>query len=76
VHNWLDPSDLDEGILTLRWAEFADGTPGAELGVRQRLVALSQLSQELSGSHHWLTPGERHQQLADRAQSYAWRLEE
>ena len=76
VHNWLDPSDLDEGILTLRWAEFIEGIPGADLGVRQRLVALDQLNQELSGDHHWLRPGERQQQLHDRAQSYAWRLEE
>ncbi len=76
VHNWLDPSDLDEGILTLRWAEFAGGKPGADLGVRQRLVALEQLRQELHGNHHWLTPAERKQQLSDRAQSYAWRLEE
>lgn len=76
VHNWLDPSDLAEGILTLRWAEFAGGAPGADLGVRQRLVALDQLQQELSGDHHWLRPGERQQQLAHRAQSYAWRLEE
>jgi len=76
AHNWLDPSDLDEGILTLRWAEFADGRPGADLGVRQRLVALDQLQQELNGDHHWLAPGERQQQLQDRAQSYAWRLEE
>ena len=29
VHNWLDPTDMPEGILTLRWAEFAGGTPGA-----------------------------------------------
>ncbi len=76
VHNWLDPSDLDEGILTLRWAEFAGGKPGADLGVHQRLVPLERLRQELTGDHHWLTAGQRQQQLTERAQSYAWRLED
>ena len=27
VHNWVDPCDMHEGILTLRWAEFPGGRP-------------------------------------------------
>ena len=34
VPNWLDPSGMREGILTLRWAEFEGGAPGADLGRR------------------------------------------
>src|SRR5262245_7735239 len=33
VHNWVDPCDLHEGILTLRWAEFPGGRPSPDLAV-------------------------------------------
>ncbi len=73
ARNWLDPSDMPEGILTLRWAEFAGGRPGATLGVKSELVPLADLkvaqAQEIS-------PGQRAQQGEARAASYAWRLQE
>jgi len=70
VHNWLDPGDLDEGILTLRWAEFAGGRPAPSLGVRARLVPLAQLPGHLPQ----VTPQQRAEQLRERAAAYAWRL--
>lgn len=74
VHNWLDPTDMLEGILTLRWAEFAGGRAGASLGVRSRLVALDELAGALPGDCKRVTALQRQQQLAARADSYAWRL--
>ena len=75
VHNWLDPSDLDEGILTLRWAEFAGGEPGADLSVQQRLVPLADVQQHVCENQR-MTAAQRAEQLRERAASYAWRLEE
>lgn len=75
VHNWLDPSDLEEGILTLRWAEFAGGEPGADLGVKQKLVPLSEVLDHVPANQR-ISPEQRARQLRERAASYAWRLEE
>jgi hypothetical protein len=74
VHNWLDPTDMSEGILTLRWAEFADGQPNASFGVRSALVTLDELPQRLQQGCSRITPQDRAQQLSARASSYAWRL--
>ena len=32
IWNWLDPCDMNVGLLTLRWAEFAGGSPGTGFG--------------------------------------------
>lgn len=74
VHNWLDPGDLAEGILTLRWAEFAGGRPGDDLGVRSRLVPLAELAQALPADTPVVDAASRRRQLEQRAASYAWRL--
>jgi len=74
VHNWIDTSGTHEGILTLRWAEFPDGRPGPDLGAKSRLVRLDQLRAHLPPETRFVTPGERAEQLARRAASYAWRL--
>ncbi|WP_116366588.1 hypothetical protein [Parahaliea mediterranea] len=74
LHNWLDPSDMAEGILTLRWAEFAGGRAGDDVGVRSRLVPLAELEQTLPADAPRVTAAERQAQLAERAASYAWRL--
>ncbi|WP_213004009.1 hypothetical protein [Parahaliea maris] len=74
LHNWLDPDDLAEGILTLRWAEFAGGRPGGDLGVRSRLVPLGQLAQTLPADTPLVDPAGRRRQLSARGASYAWRL--
>ncbi|MEZ5571256.1 MAG: hypothetical protein R3E64_04455 [Halioglobus sp.] len=74
VHNWLDPTDMPEGILTLRWAEFAGGEPGYSFGVRSSLLLLDDLQQQLPAGCSTITPTDRAQQLTARAESYAWRL--
>ncbi|MGB1142512.1 MAG: hypothetical protein ACPG1A_16550, partial [Halioglobus sp.] len=70
VHNWLDPNDMPQGILTLRWAEFPGGRPDANCGVKSRLESLDSLPADLPR----VTPAEREEQLSRRAASYAWRL--
>jgi hypothetical protein len=74
--NWLDPCDIPEGILTLRWAEFAGGRPDASLGVGSRVVAHADLRRELRPETRWLTPAERRAEQQSRARSYLWRIEE
>jgi hypothetical protein len=74
VHNWVDPSDMHEGILTLRWAEFQNGVPGQDLGADSQVVKLADLPGVLPPETKFVTPEERRQQQADRAASYAWRL--
>lgn len=76
VHNWLDPCDMPEGILTLRWAEFATGRPGEGFGAAGRVVKLADLAKTLPAGTKWVSPAERAQQLAARAASYAWRIAE
>lgn len=76
VHNWVDPCDIHEGILTLRWAEFPGGVPGADLGATSKVVKLSELKTELPPETKFVTPDERKKQQADRAAGYAWRLQE
>ena len=76
VNNWLDPTDMSEGILTLRWAEFEGGEPGATVGVRSRLTTLAELEQSLPAGCHTVSTQQRRQQLAERARSYAWRIAE
>ncbi len=74
VHNWLDPSDMRSGFLTLRWAEFEGGKPGPGLSASSRLVPLAELRDRLPAETRYVTPEERRRQLAERAESYAWRL--
>ncbi|MBW2271429.1 MAG: hypothetical protein JRH16_22985, partial [Deltaproteobacteria bacterium] len=76
VYNWLDPSDMHEGILTLRWAEFAGGRPTPEAGVTSRVLPVSELRGALPESTRFVSENERCQQLDARARSYAWRLAE
>jgi len=74
VHNWLDPTDMPEGILTLRWAEFDGGKPGAGFGVTSRLVKLDELARELPPGCGRISAQDRQRQSAVRAASYGWRL--
>ena len=76
VWNWLDPCDLPEGLLTLRWAEFDGGRPGADFGATSRVVKLAELAQALPAGTRRVTPDERRAQLRERAASYLWRIEE
>lgn len=74
VHNWVDPYDMHEGILTLRWAEFPSGRPGRDLGADSRIVKLADLPSALPAGTKFVTADERRWQLDARSASYAWRL--
>lgn len=76
VWNWLDPCDMPEGLLTLRWAEFAEGRPGDGFGATSRVVKRADLDDALPAGTKRVTPEERRRQLADRAPSYLWRIAE
>jgi hypothetical protein len=76
VHNWLDPSDMHEGFLTLRWAEFENGRPDENLSATSQLVPLRDLMKHLPAGTQLISPEERRTQLAERADSYAWRLQD
>ncbi|WP_101760369.1 hypothetical protein [Oceanicoccus sp. KOV_DT_Chl] len=73
VANWLDPSDMTEGILTLRWAEFVNDQAGESLGVKSRLLTITEFNNERAGQPVF-TLEQRQQQLVARAASYQWRL--
>jgi hypothetical protein len=74
VHNWVDPSGMHEGILTLRWAEFPAGRPAADLGVESQVVPLARLRDVLPPGTKFVTPAERQQQVTERARVYVRRL--
>jgi hypothetical protein len=74
IYNWIDPSDLHEGIITARWAEFPGGRPDGKVSLESRLVPFAELDRELPGAIRRVTPAERKQQLAQRAQGYLRRL--
>jgi len=76
VHNWLDPSGMREGILTLRWAEFQTGRPAPEVGATSRVVPLSKLRDALPEETKTLSSTDREQQCAARAAGYKRRLPE
>lgn len=76
VRNWLDPSDMLEGILTLRWAEFTDDRPDESLGVNCRLISTDNIDTELGQVVSKLTSEQRAIALKKRSDSYAWRLAE
>jgi hypothetical protein len=74
VHNWVDPCDMHEGILTLRWAEFPGRRPGPEVGAVSRVVPISKLKSELPEGTRFVAGDERRRQREERARAYAWRL--
>jgi hypothetical protein len=76
VWNWLDPCDMPEGLLTLRWAEFAGGRPGEGFGATGTVVKLADLPDTLPPGTRRVTPEERRQQQEERARSYLWRIAE
>lgn len=76
VHNWLDPCDLPDGILTLRMAEFPGGRPRDDLAAHGELTKLADLPSRLPDGTTWVTPDERAEQLMRRAAAYRRRLPE
>jgi len=75
VTNWIDSDGLNEGILTLRMAEFGGDGPKEDLGARGRVVKLDDLDTEVPTLRP-VSPPERAAQLADRRAAYLRRLPE
>ena len=69
AHNWIDNGGLDEGILTLRMAEFPEGGARPDLSATGRVVKLDRLDEELPGLAK-VTADERAAQLATRRAGY------
>jgi hypothetical protein len=76
VHNWLDPSGLTEGILTLRMAEFPDQRPTEGLAASGQVVKVADLESVLPAGTREVSAAERAAQLAGRAAAYRRRLPE
>lgn len=76
VPNWLDPSGMREGVLTLRWAEFEGGLPGADVGATSRVVKMSALRKHLPEETPVVDAAERATRQAERARAYLRRLPE
>ncbi len=76
VHNWIDPCDLGEGILTLRLAEFPEQRPNEGLSAKSRVVPMASLKQELPDETRWMSADDRAAQQAARAAGYRRRLPE
>jgi len=76
VHNWIDPCDMDEGMLTLRMAEFPGKRPQDDLSAKGTVVKVNELKGHLPEGTTWVTPAERAKQQADRAAAYKRRLPE
>ena len=76
VPNWLDPTDMREGILTLRWAEFPDGRPSPSVGATSRVVAMEKLRDALPPETPAFSEADRARQCAERATGYLRRLPE
>jgi hypothetical protein len=76
VHNWIDNGGLNEGILTLRMAEFPEGGARPDLSATGRVVELDRLDEKVPGLAK-VTADERAAQLATRRAGYvAQRLPE
>ena len=76
VHNWLDTCDMNEGMLTLRMAEFPEGGPREDLAARGEVVKLADLPSYLPEGTAFVSPAERSEQQANRAAGYKRRLPE
>ncbi|MDZ7886083.1 MAG: hypothetical protein U5N53_25720 [Mycobacterium sp.] len=75
VANWIDSDGLNEGILTLRMAEFGGDGPKEDLGARGRVVTLDHLEREVPTLRR-VSAQERATELAERRAAYLRRLPE
>jgi hypothetical protein len=75
VANWIDSDGLNEGILTLRMAEFGSDGPKEDLGAHGRVVKLDDLEAEVPTLRR-VSERERATELADRRAGYLRRLPE
>ncbi len=75
VANWIDSDGLNEGILTLRMAEFGGDGPKEDLGARGRVVTLEHLERDIPTLRR-VSAQERATELAERRAAYLRRLPE
>jgi hypothetical protein len=75
VANWIDSDGLNEGILTLRMAEFGGAGPKQDLGARGRVVKLDDLETDVPTLRR-VSAADRATELADRRAAYLRRLPE
>jgi hypothetical protein len=75
LQNWIDSDGLNEGILTLRMAEFGGEGPKQDLGARGRVVKLDDLEAEVPTLKR-VSADERASELAARRAAYLRRLPE
>ena len=73
IYNWLDPCDMSEGILTLRWSGFEGKVRGNETYAESQTLLLSDAKKLISPRLH-VTSTARQKQLATRSSSHEWRL--
>ena len=75
IYNWLDPCDMSEGILTLRWSGFEGNVRESDTYAQSQTLLLSD-AKNLISPHLYVTSTERKKQLAIRSSSHEWRLSE
>lgn len=75
VWNWLNTNDMEDGLMTLRWAEFETGRPNPNLKATGKVIKLADVERELPKAVR-VTPAERKKQIEERAKSYLWRIAE
>ena len=75
IYNWLDPCDMSEGILTLRWSGFVNKVRENEVYAESQILLLSD-AKNLILPHLSVGSDERKKQLSKRSSSYNWRLSE
>lgn len=76
VHNWVDTCGLNEGIITLRMAEFPQGGPREDLAASGEVVKLDNLHSALPEGTAFVDADARASQLAARRAGYLRRLPE
>ena len=74
VFNWLDPSGLSEGILTLRWSGFPNDIVGENLFAKSKVILISDALNEITYDHR-ISSEQRLNQLQAREESYSWRTD-
>ena len=75
IYNWLDPYDMKEGILTLRWSGFPDQAIGGNPSVESKVLTISEATNSVP-SALFVTKQDREKQLLERSNSYNWRVSE
>ncbi len=76
VHNWVNTCGLDEGILTLRMAEFPEGGPREDLAASGEVAKLDELDSVLPEGTVFVDTDARAAQLTTRRAGYLRRLPE